>query len=115
MNTYTGLFGLMIHRIVPAVLAIMSLLPSAVTTYADGFNGDEGRHMMDGWNMMGGGSFLWIFLILVIGGVVYLLVTVSKRRDPEIKETPLDILKKRYAVGDITKEEYEQMKHDVER
>ena len=29
-------------------------------------------------------------------------------------ETPLDILKRRYASGDITKEEYDKMKNDLQ-
>jgi putative membrane protein len=31
-----------------------------------------------------------------------------------LNETPLDILKKRYAKGDITKEEFESLKKDID-
>ena len=65
--------------------------------------------------MMGGGIFMWLFWILLIGVIIYVLVNVSKRQGSETKETPLDILKKRYARGEISKEEYERMKQDLEQ
>jgi putative membrane protein len=65
--------------------------------------------------MMGGGWFMWIFLLIIIGVVVYMLMNANatKRKDLEDSETPLDILKRRYANGDITQEEYEEKKRNL--
>lgn len=57
------------------------------------------------WTMM----TLWIVLILV---GIYYLVTSSKRKSDY--KSPLKILKKRYAKGKITKDEFEMMKRDLE-
>jgi putative membrane protein len=59
------------------------------------------------------GVFMWIFWILVIVGVVFLvkwLVQQGKQSLPGREEDPLDILKRRYARGEINKEEFEQKK-----
>jgi len=122
MKTTAFMVALMKKRVSTLTLIVVTiafvimvfLLPFSVTVYADGMDGDEGWHMMEGWNM-GGGFLMWLFWILVIGVVVYLLVNFSKRQGPETKETPLDILKKRYARGEISQEEYTQMKHDLEQ
>jgi len=47
---------------------------------------------------------------------VYLIVQATRARGPEIpfKETPMEILKKRYAKGEITKEQFDKMKKDLE-
>ncbi len=37
----------------------------------------------------------------------------DSEREPRESETALDILKKRYARGDISKDEYEEMKRDL--
>jgi putative membrane protein len=68
--------------------------------------------MMDRW---GGDLFMWILLLVVIGVVVYLLVNRSSKQPflSKDEETPLEIIKKRYANGEITKEEYEDMKRDL--
>jgi len=69
-----------------------------------------------GWGMGFGWLFMIIFWTLVILGVVYLGRSAMKiGKGPEHNETPLDILKKKYAQGTITKEEFEKKKDDLMR
>lgn len=73
--------------------------------------------MMSGnhWWMFGG-PFMWFIWILVIIGAVFLIkwiVQQGKQSEPKQKEDALDILKKRYAKGEIDKEEFEQKKKDL--
>jgi putative membrane protein len=76
--------------------------------------------MMDGWGMMN--PVMWIFMLLFWGlaifGLIFVvrwLVTLGKtRKEKQGPETPLDILKARYARGEIGKEQFEQMKKDLE-
>lgn len=58
------------------------------------------------------GGFFWIVIIVVI---VWLIVDRSNKNRQILppQETALDILKKRYAKGEITKEQFEQMKKDL--
>lgn len=71
-----------------------------------------GPHMMSGFH---GGMFMMILLILAVAVLVYLAL----RKQPESRpaefsrETPLEIVKRRYAKGEITKEEFEEMKKDL--
>jgi len=74
-------------------------------------------HMMNFW---WGGAFMWILFLIVIVLVIYFTLQSTKPRsyDSSFRETPretsIDILKRRYARGEITKEEFEQMKKDLE-
>lgn len=68
-----------------------------------------------GWTMGFGWIFMIIFWILVIFGIVYLIQIISKGSKKEDTETALDILKKRYAKGEITREEFEGMKNDLKK
>jgi putative membrane protein len=63
-----------------------------------------------------GGMFMWIIFLIVIGLLIYFIVQVRKTKGqmPTQHESPLDILKRRYAKGDITREDYERMKKDLE-
>lgn len=64
-----------------------------------------------GWGMGIGWLFMLLFWVLVIVGVVALIrwfiVASSGRR-------ALDTLKERYAKGEITKEQFEQTKRDIQ-
>jgi uncharacterized membrane protein len=44
----------------------------------------------------------------------YILCTKTTPIESPIKESPLDILKRRYASGEISREQFEQMKKDIE-
>ena len=68
-----------------------------------------------GWGMGVGWLFMIFFWALVILGLVYLGKLVAERGARSEKESALDILKKRYAKGEITKEEYERMKDDIKK
>ncbi len=70
-----------------------------------------------GW-MMGGMWLLSVlFWILIIAGVVLIVRWLTARDGQgEISpaESPLDILKKRYAKGEIDRETFEKMKQDID-
>ena len=55
-----------------------------------------------------------LYLLLVRGGLGPPGQLFDRYRwHPEDAEAPLDILKRRYAKGEITKEEFDQMKKDL--
>lgn len=64
---------------------------------------------------------LWAFLFIIFWAAVIALIIWAirrfSRRDSEtnyaLKQTPLDIAKERYAKGEISKEQFEQIKKDL--
>jgi putative membrane protein len=67
-----------------------------------------------GWGMGFGWVYMVIFWVLIILVITYIVRTFSRRPGQTgSEETSLDILKKRYAKGDITKEEFSRMKDDL--
>jgi putative membrane protein len=74
---------------------------------------------MMGGGMMGmgsGGFLLWIVNIAAIVIAVIFIVKSQKTKgdsDQGVTESPLDTAKKRYARGEITREEYDQIRRDL--
>lgn len=65
--------------------------------------------------MMGLGMLL--FWVLIIGGIAALALPfvrgLNNNSIPPQGESPTEILKKRYSRGEITKEQFETLKHDL--
>jgi putative membrane protein len=102
-------------------LAVFSLLfpqGEACAQYR-GYNDWHGR-MMDGWGMGWiGGIFMILFWILIVVALVLFIRwlvqntrggTTSSRTE---SSRALDILKERYARGEIDKQEFEEKKRDL--
>lgn len=67
---------------------------------------------MNDWNMHG---FGWLFWLIVIALLIWFIVSFLSGRNRNISnESALDILKKRFARGEITKEEFEEKKKALE-
>ena len=75
--------------------------------------------MMGPWMMGGLGWFMPLMMIifwgLIIWGVVALVRGLNNQRycDSPATDSALEILKRRYAQGDITKKEYKEKKKDL--
>lgn len=68
-----------------------------------------------GWHMYEMGGAAWAYLVLLIIIVVVAGIFVVRRtwNRSEEDETAIDILKKRYARGEISTEEFENMKKNI--
>lgn len=72
-------------------------------------------HMYDGWWFWGMHLFWWLFWIILIVLVLWLSGPLGRNRARAPRETPLEILQRRYAAGEISTEEYEERKSRLER
>jgi putative membrane protein len=73
-------------------------------------------HEMMGW---GGDFFMIIIWAMIIIGIVLLIrwivASSAKGEGGGAGESPMDILKRRYAAGEIGREEFEEKKKDLEQ
>jgi len=98
-------------RVLIMVFVILFMFP--VLAFAD----VEGCGFTRGWNQMmnfghGGGIFMMFMFAIVIGLIIYFILTNTKsnRYTGGFSETSLDIVKERFAKGEINEKEFEKMK-----
>jgi putative membrane protein len=66
-----------------------------------------------GWWMIFGGIFMIVFWGGIIALIVWAITRLTRRDRMESHPSPLDIARERYARGEITRDEFEQLKKDL--
>lgn len=71
---------------------------------------------MGGYGMMGAGmGFGFLFMLLFWGAVIWLVITLISKTQSSREDSldALTILKRRYARGEITKKEFEEIRKEL--
>jgi putative membrane protein len=94
-----------------------TLLLLFVASVSIGLAHEYGWHMMDGGNWWGygiGGFIMFlIILIALLGVAAYFIINQKKLRKEYEEDNALEILKQRYASGEITTQQYREMKKEL--
>jgi len=109
-----------IALVVVLILLLVLLLGAAAMGFGmwgPGMMGGGGLGF--GWWGAAMGILMLLFWALIIGGVVLLILWIVRQERPPATgsrtggERALDILRERYARGELTREQYEQMRQDL--
>jgi putative membrane protein len=120
-----------IGTIIGIILIVLVLVLLMSGAGMMGFGGyGMGPGMMGGFGMHGFGNqfgfgfnplgwiLSFVFWALIIAGIVLLVVWLARNVGrttfgTPVGESPLDILRARYAKGELTKQQYEEMRRDL--
>ena len=109
--------ALIIGGVILAIVLIVPTIIGAVTGWQGyGYGGMMGPGMMGGFGM----GWMSIFWIVVLGLIIWAVVAAARGTgwsgnsdSGNRSESALGILKRRYARGEINKEEFEERKKDL--
>ncbi|SMO89628.1 SHOCT domain-containing protein [Fodinibius sediminis] len=69
---------------------------------------------MHDFNFFGGGWMMVFWWLLIFGLIVFAIrALMNSNQNKQQKETPMDILKRRYAEGEIDEEEFNKRKQEL--
>ena len=107
--------ALIIGGIIIAVIVILSVVPGLIWGGQGYGYGMMGSGMMGGYGSMFLMPILWIAVLGLIIWAVAAAIRPGESRgsDSATTSSALEVLKKRYARGEINKEEYEEKKKDL--
>lgn len=104
-------------------LGIMLIVALALSSTMGGMMGPgivgpgmpwRGGGWMWGVGMWVGGLAMLVFWGALIVGAILVVRHLGGMPGSDVRTSPLDILKRRYASGEITREQYEQTRKDLE-
>ena len=109
--------ALIIGGIILAIIVIVPTIIGATTGWQGGGWGMMGPGMMGGYGAMG---LMGAFWVVVLGLIIWAVLGAARGTgqsgssdSASRPESSLEILKKRYARGEINKAEYEEKKKDL--
>jgi putative membrane protein len=110
--------ALIIGGIIVAAAIILPSILGAIFGWQNGVWGMMGPGMMGGFGWMWLMPFFWLIVpVLIIWAIVALVRGTSRSGSPDSGsshvESALEVLNKRYARGEINKEEYDEKKKDL--
>lgn len=111
----------MTDRTIRGLLIGLAALVVVAVAFADLTGGTMGTGIAPrspgGPGMAQGGWWTWGLSLFTFSGVLLigLALVVRALRMNRRRSSPLDVLKRRYAAGDVTREQYEQMRTALER
>jgi uncharacterized membrane protein len=103
-NKNQALFTILLLALAAVVAMPFVIGGTGMMTSVGMYPGMMGGYVGVGWVMLAGGVMMAAFWALAIAGAVLLVRWLT---GPEPSTT--DVLRKRYAAGDITREQYDQM------
>lgn len=114
MTRLTTQFGRIARRL--TLLAVPLLVTTSGTAAAMGGH-YGGATMGGGWGLFGGTMGLWglLWMGLLIAVPLYLVFALARRGGDATDERPLVVLGERYARGELSSDEFERRREQLER
>ena len=100
-----------------AILAVPLLVATTGTAAAHGSGSYGGGMMGGGWGLFGGAMGLWGFLWmgLLIAVPLYIVYALLNRGSGGNEEQSLSVLRERYARGELSDDEFDRRREQLER
>jgi putative membrane protein len=100
-----------------AILAVPLLVTATGTAAAHGGGSYGGGMMGGGWGLFGGAMGLWglLWMGLLIAVPLHVVYALLNRGSGGNEEQPLSVLRERYARGELSDDEFDRRRKQLER